>query len=516
MSWEARILWYRAHVYEKDVARRTGGNDRQRQKSLHWHLPGAYGKNVLVCKGFFLTTVGLKATNDEPVRTALSTKSVAALDGRGCHTPPNKKDPTAIREHIESFRPCAPHYRYLHAPHRIYLPSDVTVAKMHKGYQEKHPEENVGYNQRYRQEVVSMKISFTVLGHEECEMCKMHIHHNTTEHNLSTSSVADHTDGCEACARHDEHMTRARVARAEYRKDADRNLDEDEAVCSADLMKVSLLPVLPYKAAIFTPRLIVFNETFALLVKKGARSGKEKPLAVLWHEAIAGSDAEDVAATFWRYLRQHRDKRLITIYADNCAGQQKSWIFATVMLTYIQQCDNATEEITVKYLETGHTALSADAAHQVIQKKMAKTTSVCDYQDFVTMVAESGVQAMTMEPNDFFDFEDGISRTKLTLLGKEGLRPQLRDVRAMQVRREDEKLFIKTSHTAKTWRGLHLLKTTYDPSEPPQRRNVPRGIDKVKIDKLCQTLLPLMPPHKRSFWLQLQTQYAKSVRDLAQ
>ena len=139
-------------------------------------------------------------------------------------------------------------------------------------------------------------------------------------------------------------MTRARDARAEYRRDADREWDHDEAVCSADLMKVSLLPILPHKAAIFTPRLIVFNETFAPLVKKGARSEKEKPLAVLWHEAVAGRDAEDVAATFWRYLVEHRDKKVVTIYADNCAGQQKSWVFATVILTYVQQRENATEK----------------------------------------------------------------------------------------------------------------------------------------------------------------------------
>ena len=280
-------------------------------------------------------------------------------------------------------------------------------------------------------------------------------------------------------------------------------------------MKVSLLPVLPHKVALFTPRLIVFNETFAPLVSKGARS-EEKPLAVLWHEAVAGRDADDVAATFWRYLLEHRDKKVITIYADNCAGQQKSWVFATAMLTYVQQCDNATEKITIKYLETGHTAMSADAAHQVIQKKLAKTQSVCDYQDFVDLVEGSGVRVLTMKSDDFFDFEDGISRSKLSLLGKEGLRPNLRDVRAMQARRGDDRLYIKTSHTAQVWRGLQLMKTTYDPGEAPERRRTPRGVNKGKIDRLCQSLLPLMPSHKRLFWLQLQAEYASSARDLAQ
>ena len=98
-------------------------------------------------------------------------------------------------------------------------------------------------------------------------------------------------------------------------------------------MKVSLLPILPHKAVIFTPRLITFNETFAPLVRKGAQRGQENPLAILWHEAVAGRDAEDVAATFWEFLKQNNDKKDITIYADNCAGQQKSWVFVTVMLT---------------------------------------------------------------------------------------------------------------------------------------------------------------------------------------
>ncbi|XP_043208495.1 uncharacterized protein LOC122374051 [Amphibalanus amphitrite] len=280
-------------------------------------------------------------------------------------------------------------------------------------------------------------------------------------------------------------------------------------------MKVSLLPVLPHKAAIFTPRLIVFNETFAPLIRKGAQRGREKPLAILWHEGIAGRDAEDVAATFWQYLKENRDKREITIYADNCAGQQKSWVFATVLLTYIQQEDNATQKITVKYLESGHTAMSADAAHQVIQKKMAKA-QLCDYQDFVSVVEDSGNRVRTMKADDFFEFEDGISRRKLTLLGKEGMRPHLRDVRALQVRRGDDRLFVKACHTAKSWRGFQLLKATYNHSEPPKQRTTPRGVNKQKIDKLCQYLLPLMPHHKRPFWLQLQKEHARTVRDLAQ
>ena len=58
---------------------------------------------------------------------------------------------------------------------------------------------------------------------------------------------------------------------------------------------------------------------------------KEKPLAVLWQEAIA----EDVAATVCETFDSTGTKGLSPyIYTENWAGRQKSRIFMTVKLTY--------------------------------------------------------------------------------------------------------------------------------------------------------------------------------------
>ena len=54
---------------------------------------------------------------------------------------------------------------------------------MHKDYNEKHPEEKVSY-ETYRKRLREMNISFTVLGHEECESCTRHGYHNAKEHGL--------------------------------------------------------------------------------------------------------------------------------------------------------------------------------------------------------------------------------------------------------------------------------------------------------------------------------------------
>ena len=89
------------------------------------------------------------------------------------------------------------------------------------------------------------------------------------------SRAQEHTAGCVECDSHKQHITRAQEAREEYRRDADRTPDDDEVVCSADLMKIALIAILSHKAAIFTSRLVVFNETFAPHVKKGSRGDGE-------------------------------------------------------------------------------------------------------------------------------------------------------------------------------------------------------------------------------------------------
>ena len=229
-------------------------------------------------------------------------------------------------------------------------------------------------------------------------------------------------------------MSRAGEARSAYREDADREWNEDEFICSADLMKVTLIPIVPHKTVFFTPRLVVFNETFAALEKKGKAKRPMKSLAVIWHEATAGRDGDEIGATFWRFLSEHRDKKRITIYTDNCQAQNKSWVLATMLMTFVHQNTNAVEQITMKYLEKGHTSMSADSSHRQVQRNLSKR-KVCDFEDFRQAVEDTGIKTTTMTHDDFFVIQDGVSQKKLNLLGREGLRPYLKDTRCLQVRR---------------------------------------------------------------------------------
>lgn len=93
----------------------------------------------------------------------------------------NKKciDKALLEKHVKSFHPCVSHYRREHAPHRLYLPSDISIVQMHKDFAEQNKNIKCSYY-TYRPFVKDvMKIYFTKLGPEECEHCERYLNNMT-------------------------------------------------------------------------------------------------------------------------------------------------------------------------------------------------------------------------------------------------------------------------------------------------------------------------------------------------
>lgn len=73
------------------------------------------------------------------------------------------------------------------------------------------------------------------------------------------------------------------------------------------------------KSCIFTPRLVVFNETFASIKEKELKEGKvstakDKHYAVLWDESTAGSNKEHVTNAYLSLIKKEMQMPL-------CSGQ---------------------------------------------------------------------------------------------------------------------------------------------------------------------------------------------------
>jgi len=103
------------------------------------------------------------------------------------------------------------------------------------------------------------------------------------------------------------------------------------------------------------------------------------------------------------------------IWADNCCWQNKNW---TLYIT-VCHCENqhwGPREISIKYLEKGHTYMKVDLVHSSIGQKLKKQAEVLTVHDFVDLVDSAGksVKPVGLEIAHFHEFtaENTTRKTK--------------------------------------------------------------------------------------------------------
>lgn len=168
-----------------------------------------------------------------------------------------------------------------------------------------------------------------------------------------------------------------------------------------------------FKEVIFTPRVIAFNESFVITGRKPTI-----PTAVIWHEAIAGRSKQDITSTFYAFLLSIRDTKNLTLWLDNCSGQNKNWTLFTFFVHIVNSEEVALESLKIKYFEPGHTFMAADSFHHQVERSLKQMGKVYDFTDFSNAVknAAPNVKIITMEINDFYNWQNGTSQYKLKKL----------------------------------------------------------------------------------------------------
>lgn len=205
-----------------------------------------------------------------------------------------------IDKHIKSYNPSISHYRREHAPNRLYLPNELTICEMLTDYNEKSGTNPIHYS-TYQRRIKAMNTSFAKFGEEECETCD--VLKKSPDHDRQNGSCTK--TECTPCIKLQQHMSDALAARQSCREDGDAI--EGRAVRSVDLQKVVMLPRLPgFKSACSTKRLVAFHQTFAPI---GKYCNIIKRESIIWHEAVAGQKADDIAASFVMALNKDRLQR---------------------------------------------------------------------------------------------------------------------------------------------------------------------------------------------------------------
>ena len=155
------------------------------------------------------------------------------------------------------------------------------------------------------------------------------------------------------------------------------------------------------------------------------------------------------------------------------------------------------ETITLKYFDAGHTYMSADSFHHLVEKE-AKMYNLYDFQDFLKCVSNVGT-AVNMNPEDFHKWEKQLS---------EGKNSKAEKFVEAQFRSGSTDLFFKESHAQEDFKPADFLKTKVkklveDHAVSPQVSKFP-GINEQHKKVIIDNLLHLMPENRRSFWINLQ------------
>lgn len=489
LNWREQKIFIAERIICKEPIKRkkTEVSENHKRKITMEYSFNVVGKIQPVCKEFFLNTLGFKKDNHSAINMALRLKEDSAtIDKRGTNAK-KKIDRNMIIEHIMSYNPSISHYRREHAPNRRYLPSEITVQNMYDTFCETNGK--ICSYDLYRETVKSLNISFTKLGHEECDRCESYKIHNP---DMTIRHIK-----CSICREQDQHLDKAVSARNAYQCSS----CDGETVCySADLQKVIMLPRMEsIKSVVFCPRLIAFNESFVPV-----RTSKVPPIAVLWHEAISGRKKEDILSSFRMFFMEVRDAKNITLWLDNCAGQNKNWCLFSYIVYLINSGELNTDTITLNFFEPGHTFMSADSFHHQVELSMKKMVKIYDFRDFKNAVesANSGkVHVHEMKINDFFTFNDCAASRKISMTKP---RPYLNDMVQVKFTKGEYTINYKTSFEGESI-NLDFIKAGFlkNGFPLPTHKEEARGITSKRKRDIIQRLAKLMPPNRVKFWEEL-------------
>lgn len=123
------------------------------------------------------------------------------------------------------------------------------------------------------------------------------------------------------------------------------------------------------KTAIFTQKIVVYNESFVPVGKKPEELSK---FAASWHDAMFGRINDELISTFSNFLMTKRVTKRLTFGKIAALRKTKNWsLFFSVCI--INSKEMLASEIVLRYFESGHIFKTPSSGSQ-------------DFQDFVTAV----------------------------------------------------------------------------------------------------------------------------------
>lgn len=404
-----RITIKKCEVHRKERGTK-GGKPYSREKTVVYSTRAA-SQNVVVCKKFFANLYGVTNNQiDLLVKKVDSTEDgFIEADLRGKHTPSNKlvEERKQIKEFIEKYPRHESHYARRDNPDKIFLPSHLNVAIMHKEYQEERKkngfEKSASYDV-FRDVFHQTGYSFKQPYIDTCRKCD---EFKTLKRSANTENEKERLNQLL-----DDHVQEANEAyeRKRLDKGVARN-DATKRVLVFDLQQVLPAPFLSTNIVYYKRLLSVYNLTVRDC------TSTESSSCFMWYEVIGGRGSDQIASCIYKKIMSLPDTvKHITTYSDTCGGQNRN-INVAAMFLYTINNKPSVDIIDQKFLLPGHTRLECDSDHARIErsKKYATDSKIMIPRDWYQFVKSlRGKQKFTvvqMNQEDFFAFSDLLSKS---------------------------------------------------------------------------------------------------------
>ena len=122
----------------KPIQKSRGRGINNRENTLQYHLPLSSGEKLVVCKKFYMATLGLKGNGiiAQFLKWSKANPLISPSEKRGGrqNKDVDEERNNCIMNHINSFNPQISHYNRNHAPNPKYLPPELSVKYMWDDY----------------------------------------------------------------------------------------------------------------------------------------------------------------------------------------------------------------------------------------------------------------------------------------------------------------------------------------------------------------------------------------------
>lgn len=381
--------------------------ESRRQATLSFTLPDGAGNILQVCRNTFCTVLGITRKRIETLSKLKKQGETVYIEKRGnkqLHRKFTPDDEALVIDHINRFPREEGHYNRLKSE-KQYLSPDLNINRLYSVFKEAHPASAITYRFYYKVfKKKNPKLCFHKPRTDTCATCDL-LH-------IQTKNPTNR----DAKIKLEMHHRKAEAAMAAMRRDHQecQQPGSDTMTLSMDLEQVLSLPTLTHGQMYYLRQLSNYN----LCVHLGDNN---TGYMFLWHEGISGRGGNEIASCMLKALyNMPTEKRKITVWSDNCAGQNKNkmllflWVYLVLKGPF--------DEIDHKYLVSGHSFMSCDRDFAQIEKR--KRLEKCEVpMDLVRMMVKAVNRnpfvVTVMNPEDFFDFraasEKVINTSKLQI-----------------------------------------------------------------------------------------------------